>query len=453
MIVDRETLADLEIFACRSGGQPVIAYLDRCRTEGGADELRTLIAKGPGHDVPIRELQEVTRFFYDHGQGLTFPVDRKAARALEQYLASNFTGIDLPLSWSRHLQSFILRYRCPEMYQFCHSGIQETMKTLAAAVAFVTAVTEAGESPPAVRALAGEFLRLWQEIGGPGLAARCQDPSTTEVFVIDHLLRSQNRDNLRRMLRLLYRLDAHVGMAIATREHGLVFPTIVEGPDRRIEIEGLYHLFLARPVRNDFRLDGAQNLLFLTGPNMAGKSTYMKAVGIAVILAHIGMGVPAAAMSVSPIDYLFCELSMHDDIRLGISGFLAEVLRVQRILQFCAGRFKLLVIIDEIFKGTNVHDAYACSKLVITGLARLRDHFFLISSHLLELEADLRPFRNIRFRCFDAALQNGALSFSYRIADGVSPTRVGLQLLAEHGIIDMFRELERTPSPAAAERP
>ncbi|NLI76161.1 MAG: hypothetical protein GX442_06920 [Candidatus Riflebacteria bacterium] len=331
--------------------------------------------------------------------------------------------------------------------------MQETLRTLRACGAFVGAIRSHGDCPPALKAVADEFFRLYELVDVEKIADRGEDPSTVDVFAIDSLLRIQNKENLRKMLAIICRLDAHLGMATATRERGFVFPVVADGPGRRIEVRGLYHLFLSRPVRNDFRLDEEKNLLFLTGPNMAGKSTYMKAVGIALILAHIGMGVPAASMTFSPIDYLFCELSMHDDVRLGISGFMAEVVRIRRILQFCTGKLRLMVIIDEVFKGTNVLDAFECSKVVINGLAGLRDHFFLISSHLVELEPEIRPNGNIRFQSFDAHARDGHLTFSYQIADGVSKTRVGARLLDEHGVTAFFQKLARTPLSSGPQFP
>jgi len=444
MRTDRETLCDLEVFECRHGGHPVMRFVDRCRTAGGSAFLKDLVKNGPGPDFSVRDLQEMTRFFHDEAPELAFPIGDKDAQDLELYLESNYMGVDLTLTWNRYLQSYAYRYQYPEMFQFCRVGLQDALRSIQACGRFIEGVRSHGNCPQGLKRVIDEFHKLYKMIDVEKIVAQGKDPSTVDVFVIDYLLRIQNKENLRKMLEIMYRLDAHLGMAIATRENGFAFPTIVDNPVRRLEIRGLFHPFLSRPVRNDFLLDEERNLLFLTGPNMAGKSTFMKAVGISLVLAHIGMGVPAESMTVSPVDYLFCELTMHDDVRLGISGFMAEVVRIQRILQFCAGKLRLMVIIDEIFKGTNVLDAFECSKLVINGLAGLRKHFFLISSHLVELEPEIRPNGNIRFQCFDAEIREGRLAFRYRLADGVSNTRIGTKLLEEHGVTTFFRDEARS---------
>lgn len=445
MIVDREALANLEIFRCRAGGQPLSRTIDRCRTAGGRRHLEHLITRGPAGGTGPRDLQAMTRFFHDAAPQLRFPLDDHAARQLEQYLESNFTSIDLSLSWNRHLQSWLDRWRYPEMYRFCAAGVSETLRSLQQGRDFVGAIAGHAACPPPLRALADEFLAGHRTADLDKLAARCTDPSVVEVFTADHLLRHQNRDRVQRMLAILHQLDAHVGMAIATREHGFAFPTFIDSAAPRLEIDGLAHPFLAAPVRNDLRLDPATNLLFLTGPNMAGKSTFMKAVGIAAILAHIGMGVPAVAMTLTPFDHLFCELGAQDDLRLGISSFMAEVNRIQRILQDCDERLRLLVIIDEIFKGTNVVDDFECSKLVIDGLATLREHLFLVSSHLVELADEIGHHPNLRCQNFDATVRDDRLEFSYQLKDGVSKTRLGVRLLAERGIIEWFRRRAANP--------
>ena len=97
-----------------------------------------------------------------------------------------------------------------------------------------------------------------------------------------------------------------------------------------------------------------------------------------------------------------------------------------------------MVIIDEIFKGTNVTDAFDCSKTVINGFARFADQFFVISSHLYELKPEISGHANLRFKFFDARLRDEALEFSHTIMDGVSDVRIGTRLLEKAGITGYF---------------
>ena len=98
---------------------------------------------------------------------------------------------------------------------------------------------------------------------------------------------------------LYAQIDAWYGMARAVQKYELVFPDFVQNDEPVIEAKGLYHLLVQQPVAYDVVLNQKTNFLFLTGANMAGKSTFIKAVGICVYLAHIGMGVPAKNMQLS----------------------------------------------------------------------------------------------------------------------------------------------------------
>jgi DNA mismatch repair ATPase MutS len=107
------------------------------------------------------------------------------------------------------------------------------------------------------------------------------------------------------------------------------------------------------------------NFIFLTGANMAGKSTFIKAVGCAVFLAHLGMGVPAQEMELSIFDGLLSNINVVDNIIKGESYFFNEVQRIRNTILKINDKGKWLVLIDELFKGTNVQDAMKCSSTVI----------------------------------------------------------------------------------------
>ena len=119
------------------------------------------------------------------------------------------------------------------------------------------------------------------------------------------------------------------------------------------------------------------NFLFLTGANMAGKSTLIKSVGSAVFLAHIGMGVPAQEMKLTLFDGLLSNINVVDNIAKGESFFFNEVQRIKNTIQKINDGKKWLVLIDELFKGTNVQDAMKCSSTVIKGLIKIKNSLFI----------------------------------------------------------------------------
>src|SRR3954468_15971969 len=153
---------------------------------------------------------------------------------------------------------------------------------------------------------------------------------------------------------------------------------------------------------------------------MAGKSTFIKSVGAAVFLAHLGMGVPAAQMKLTLFDGLLSNINVVDNIAKGESFFFNEVQRIKNTIEKINNGKKWLVLIDELFKGTNVQDAMKCSLAVIKGLVKMRNSLFILSTHLYEIGDELKVYPNIAFKYFETSVEHDQLSFSYQLREGIS---------------------------------
>src|SRR5436309_12485753 len=146
---------------------------------------------------------------------------------------------------------------------------------------------------------------------------------------------------------------------------------------------------------------------------MAGKSTFIRSVGAAVFLAHIGMGVPSKNMYLTLFDGLLSNINVTDNIAKGESYFYNEVQRIKNtIIRINDGR-KWLILIDELFKGTNVQDAMKCSSTVIKGLIKIKNSLFILSTHLYEIADELKVYPNICFKYFETLVDNEQLKFNY----------------------------------------
>ncbi len=184
-----------------------------------------------------------------------------------------------------------------------------------------------------------------------------------------------------------------------------------------------------------------QKFLFLTGANMAGKSTFIKAVGVAVYLAHMGMGVPAQTFTLSLFDGLLSNIQVEDNISRGESYFFNEVQRIKKTIEKINDGRNWLILIDELFKGTNVQDAMKCSTSVIEGLRKMKNALFILSTHLYEIGEALKQYPNIRFNYFETSIENDQLIFSYQLKEGISNDRLGYLILKREGVVKMLDEL------------
>ncbi len=196
------------------------------------------------------------------------------------------------------------------------------------------------------------------------------------------------------------------------------------------EAKNLYHPFLgAKAVKNDFCIDDS-NYYIVTGANMAGKSTFLRSLGINYILAMAGMPVFADTLRISRFR-LFSSMRTSDDLTHGISYFNAELLRLEQLVQFCKGdALRTLIILDEILKGTNSVDKLNGSRLFLESIAQLPVSG-VIATHDLELskmenESDLgRRFHNY---CFEIDLGLD-VTYTYKIQRGVAKNQNATFLL------------------------
>jgi hypothetical protein len=263
--------------------------------------------------------------------------------------------------------------------------------------------------------------------------------SFLRVMRFDRVLRLDERPAIERLMQIVPEIDALVALADATRKYGFVLPEVVSGP-LEIAAEGVYHPFVNQAIRNPLRLNQQKRLLFLTGPNMAGKTTYLRASGLSLYLAHVGMGVPAASMRFSPCECLFSAISLADNVREGISFFRAEALRVRSIAQALADGHRVIALLDEPFKGTNVKDALDASRAVFLRFAGKNGSLFMVSSHLIELGDAMAATGSVDCQRFEAAERDGHLQFDFTLKPGVSIQRLGVRVLEEEGVFALLDE-------------
>lgn len=435
MRVDATTVRDLELFRTRDGGAGLFAMVDAARTPGGSRALRTRFEAPLADGDEIREVQDSLRFLVS--EGIRFDLDPGLIREVARYLDSSWdtaSGVGTLRLYAEALE-VVVRYR--DLLRDVHEGVERTRSLLASVRPFVESVL--GARPPrGIRRPAEEILILADRVP---LGRLPVDGPPWTTLKADHFLRVQRRVALARILELLYELDALCAMAEVVVERGWTLPELVEGGDFTLVGKGLVHPFVERAVPNPVAVSGGETLVFLTGPNMAGKTTYLKAVGMAVYLAHLGMGVPAARFRVSVLDALYSSLAPEESLRAGLSFFMAEVRRVREVAEAVTRGERALAIFDEVFRGTNVKDALEASRLVMLGFARSRTSGFVFSSHLTELARELEDEESIRFACFDGTIEQGRAHYEFRLREGVSERRLGLQLLEEERVPELLRSL------------
>ena len=263
-----------------------------------------------------------------------------------------------------------------------------------------------------------------------------------ERLLYEQLLDALNEhlESLKRCAAALAELDVLAGLAERAQALDWSRPELVDAPC--IEIERGRHP-VVEAVRdepfepNDLHLDGGPGgagprMLVITGPNMGGKSTYMRQVALIVLLAYIGSFVPAARARIGPVDRILTRIGAGDDLARGQSTFMVEMSETSYILHHATPQS--LVLMDEIGRGTSTYDGLALAEACARHLAAENRCFTLFATHYFELTALATPGSGIANVHLDAVEHGDGLVFMHAVKDGPANRSFGLQVAALAGL-------------------
>jgi hypothetical protein len=248
--------------------------------------------------------------------------------------------------------------------------------------------------------------------------------------------RARHGHEIARWIDALAEIEALGSLAGYAYEHpDDVFPELVTDGPPRLEATGLGHPLLldARCVRNDLALGPDLAALVVSGSNMSGKSTMLRAVGLNVALALAGAPVRASRLCLTPLA-IGASIRIADSLLDGRSHFQAEILRLKQITDLGRGALPLLFLLDEILHGTNSHDRCIGSEAVIFHLLE-HGAIGLVTTHDLALAQITprapRPMANVHF---EDHVEDGAMRFDYRMRDGIVQKSNALALMRAAGL-------------------
>ncbi len=246
--------------------------------------------------------------------------------------------------------------------------------------------------------------------------------------------------SIRGWLRAVGEQEALTALAGYAYEHPAdVFPEFAPrdetGAAALFDAEGMTHPLLpaAKAVRNDLKLGEGLQLIILSGPNMAGKSTFIRSVGVNAVLAQCGAPVRARRLRLSALT-VAASICVLDSLSGGVSRFYAEIHRVKLITELTAGPAPVLFLLDELLSGTNSHDRLAGSEFIVRSLAE-RGAIGIVSTHDLALTRipEAMGARAANFH-FEDRFDAGQLIFDYKLKPGVVKTSNALELMRAIGL-------------------
>jgi hypothetical protein len=463
---DKQTVDDLALFGNRRG-KSVYNIFNKTATAGGAGVLEQMFLYPLSNRLEIERRLSTIAFFMEHR--VEFPFGGALLDAIEFYLSNKDERSRISAHEDNLERKFRTMIGSDSDYEQIKRGVLGCVKFICGLRGFVKEL------------VAMDF----EGKSGFGLGVLCScvtDPDFEDVYGVegarkltfeqtvrlDQLLRFSCRGKLEVLLAEVYKLDVFIAVAAVSRERGFCFARpagdggaggvgagvgavaggavagdavagsvagSVAGDDIMLDIVGGFHPLVEGAVPNSVRVGSKNNMIFLTGANMAGKSTFMKMVGIAVYLAHMGFPVPAASMSFRVLNGMFTTINLADNINAGYSHFYAEVMRVKRVSEKVGQEGNMLVIFDELFRGTNVKDACDATIAVAEALAGLKNSVFMISSHIIEAGEALGSLRdNVEFLNLPTKMKGRVPEYTYRIERGISQDRHGMLIIKNEGI-------------------
>ncbi len=438
MQIDKTTLYDLSILDYNVE-QSLVHHLDFCKTNNGKVWLEHYL-KTPLQSVKeINERQQILQHIITEHDSWPEAISNGSVLMIEKFYESQLA--DIP-STSNTINASAFKILNASDYSLIAFSITHFINLLQG-MASIYNLFNKENNPAALDVL---LQRIGLLLAKPVVQQMIQHKkikklSVTQTLQFGYFVRNNYKDEARELVEIYSRLDALYSMATACMRYRYTFPQFTSTGLPHFETEALYHPLLQTPVAYSIVLDQHENFLFLTGANMAGKSTFIKAVGVATYLAHLGMAVPAKKLQLSFFDGLISNIHVIDNIVKGESYFFNEVQRIRNTIEQITNGKIWLVLIDELFKGTNVEDAMKCSTTVIEGLRKVDNALFILSTHLYEIGEGLKQYSNIQFRYFETEVKDEQLYFNYVLKEGISNDRLGYLILKKEGVVDMLKKL------------
>lgn len=438
MEVDFHTRTDLQLLQ-ENEGISIIEKIDYTQTSNGKKQLYHLFQNPLNNLDSILEVQQTLQWIMKHHEKWPTTITNGTILMIEKFYESNLSNIPEGATnfsaalykWLNASHFSVISFSMTHFFDFV-KGWEKLIHLLLS-----------DQTPGPLKKILEDANQIINKNELSIIHQLSESHKLTEKnkLQLGYFFTFRFKHSMQQLLNYHEVLDAWQSMASAVIKCNLVFPEFINSDKPNIKAEGLFHLLLNTPVAYDVMLKENNHFIFLTGANMAGKSTFIKSLGTAVYLSHLGMGVPASKMELSLFDGILSNINIADNIHQGESFFFNEVQRIKTTIEKINNKNKWLILIDELFKGTNIEDAMKCSTLVIEGLVKIPNSVFVLSTHLYEIGDSLKKYTTIQFKYFETEIKNDQFTFSYQLKEGISNDRLGYLILKKEGVLKMLNDL------------
>jgi DNA mismatch repair protein MutS len=432
--IDRQSLDELNLMGKFRHGS-VYFLFNKLKTRSGEHLMEQLFRNPLTDERAINQRAEIFQFFQD--ADLEFPFDAGQVALMREYVDVASDQGRFATCTAVLVKKLLSNLARDERYKMLIQGLQATIVTLKKCYGFATELAMM-KGPYAARAEA-----IKQLLASPALAAVLETDiykaiSVKTIADYDHLLKNRMAPAIRNILEFIAEVDVNIAVGHVARSKGLTYARALPKEANTFTAIDLKHPCIDNAVGNNMEMRAGSNVIFLTGANMAGKSTWMKSIGISMYLAHIGFPVAARSMEFSVREGIYSSINVADNIALGYSHFYAEVVRVKNAAEATSTGKYLLLMFDELFKGTNVKDAYDGTLAVTEAFSEYTHCLFIVSTHIIEVGAALKGRDNIQFTYMPTVMDGPMPRYTYRLEKGITEDRQGMMIIRNEGILELI---------------
>jgi len=433
-IADKQTLEDLNLLG-KYKQHSIFSLFNKVSTTGGEKLLGEMFQTPLTDPGAINKRSAIFRYF--QSKQLSFPFNNKQFSMVDNYLSGNGGKLYLTALITLGKKKLLGAIIRDEEYKNIQSSLQQTIALLKNCKTFISQLSNDKDHP-----FYNEVLAVKNILDDPKLEWLATEQtdrlSLTKMAGYDHLLRHTMRMALTTVIETFYQLDVYIAVANLSRAKNFSYAKALPREDNLFTAVALSHPGIEKAVANPVSFHQNSNMIFLTGANMAGKSTFMKAFGINVYLAHMGFPVAASHMEFSVKQGIYSSINVPDNLDMGYSHFYAEVLRVKKVAGEVSNGKDLVIIFDELFKGTNVKDAYDATLAVTAAFSEYSNCLFIISTHIIEAGEVLKQQSNIQMLYLPTIMNGNVPKYTYQLQPGISSDRHGMMIIENEGILELL---------------
>lgn len=432
--IDRQTLDELNLLG--KFRQGTVYYLfNQAKTQGGEQLLDEMFRNPLTDAVQINKRSAIFQYFQE--EKIEFAFDSQQIAAFREFLDTKtfrnapFVLLDV---FSKKVLADLTR---DERYKNKIQGLHATILVLRQCAEMLSQFSR-GDSPFKEQLLSMEKLLADPQLVKLKDIDIYQDLPVKTIANYEHLIKGKLSDAMEAVLHFIYHVDVYIAVSDVAVQKGFSYGKAFSSEKNVLQCKNLRHPCIPKAIGNDLLLNDKSNLLFLTGANMAGKSTWMKSLGIGIYMAHMGFPIAADEFEFSVRDGFYSSINVADNISLGYSHFYAEVIRVKTAAEATASGQRLILMFDELFKGTNVKDAYDGTLAVTEGFADYENCLFVISTHIIEVGEALKKFPNIQFRYMPTYMDGAVPRYTFTLQEGITEDRQGMMIIRNEGILELI---------------